>query len=83
MAEKRRSTIQQYFDHYLEAVFPDQLTRAITAHNQDVEAHKKQIQGAVRTESLRLRIWVFGLVFAFGLGSGVGVGRLIAFVSAP
>ena len=82
MAGKGRSVIQQYFDHYLGQVFPDQLKQAITAHNQDVEAHKKQIRGAVQSESLRVRIWVMGVVFVCGLGGGVGVGKLIGFFSA-
>ena len=33
-------SVNQYFDHYLTEVFPEQLRRFATAHNQDAEAHE-------------------------------------------
>lgn len=71
-------TVRRYFDHYLEEVWPDQLAAAITAHNQDVTAHTEQIKGAVKAESSRLKLWVYGLIFAGGIGGGVGIARAIA-----
>lgn len=73
-------TVRRFFTHYLEEVFPEQLTAAITAHNKDVTAHTRQIREAVRAESSRIRLWLIGLIFAGGLGGGVGVSKAIAFL---
>ncbi len=66
--------VREYFDHFLEEILPE----VITAHNKDVTAHAAQIKGAVRAESYRLRLWLFGLIFAGGIGGGVGLSRAIA-----
>ncbi len=71
--------IQDYFNHYLEEVFPEQLERSITAHNLDVTAHSIQIKTAIKAESARVRLWIVGLIFAGGLGGGVGVSKAIAY----
>ena len=71
-------TVQRFFDHYLENVFPKQLEAAITAHNKDVTAHAHQIKEAVKMESMRIRLWLIGLIFAGGVGSGVGIAKAVA-----
>jgi len=71
-------TVRKFFDHYLDEVFPQQLTAAITAHNKDVTAHEKQIKTKIQTEVQRLKIWIFGLIFAGGIGSGFALGKLLA-----
>ena len=70
-------TVQRFFNHYLEEVFPEQLERAITAHNQDVTAHVQQIREAVKTESTRVKLWLVGVIFAGGVGGGVGLAKAI------
>ena len=72
-------TVQRFFTHYLEKVFPEQLEKAITAHNHDVTAHTRQIRGAIRAESSRVRLWLIGLVLTGGIGSGVGIAKAITF----
>lgn len=72
---------QQFFSHYLEEVFPAQLTAAVTAHNRDVTAHAPQIKGAIDMATARLKLWVLGLVFGGGIGLGVGASRAIAALS--
>ena len=74
-------TIRQFFDHYLDEVFPGQLDRIIRAHNADAEAHASQILVAIRHESYRVRLWLIGLVFAVGLGGGAGVAKVIAAIA--
>ena len=69
-------TIRRFFTHYLEEVFPKQLAAAITAHNRDVTAHIQQIREAVKAESSKLKLWLFGLIFTGGIGGGIGLGRL-------
>lgn len=71
--------VQEYFNHYLEKVFPEQLERSITAHNLDVTAHSRQIKTAIKAESARIRLWIVGLIFAGGFGGGVGVREALAF----
>ncbi len=71
--------VQDYFNHYLEEVFPEQLERSITAHNLDVTAHSVQIKTAIKAESSRIRLWLFSLIFAGGLGGGIGVREAIAY----
>ncbi len=71
-------TVQRFFTHYLEEVFPEQLTAAITAHNKDVTAHAPQIRVAVKAESSRIRLWIVGLIFAGGLGGGIGIAKAVA-----
>ena len=73
--------IRRFFDHYLDNVFPEQLDRVIHAHNADAGAHKQQIQHAVRTESYRIRLWLIGLIFAGGVGGGIGLNRIIAAIA--
>ena len=68
--------VRQFFDHWLE-VFPEQLAAALAAHNNDVEAHKTQINSAVKAESSRVKIWLMSLIFTSGFGIGVGLWRLI------
>lgn len=75
------ATTQRFFNHYLEEVFPKQLTATITAHNRDVTAHAPQIKGAVEMATARLKLWVLGLVFGGGIGLGAGVARAIAALS--
>lgn len=70
--------VLRFFTHYLNEVFPEQLEQMITAHNNDVNAHTRQIKDAVKAESTRLKLWAYGLIFAGGVGGGVGVSRLIA-----
>ena len=72
-------TVRRFFDHYLDEIFPEQLKRTIVAHNQDVTAHSEQIKIAVKAESSRLKLWVLGLIFAGGIGGGVGIARAAAF----
>ena len=74
-----RVEVQDYFNHYLEEVFPEQLERSITAHNLDVTAHSVQIKTAIKAESSRVRLWIVGLIFAGGFGGGVGVSKALAF----
>ncbi len=69
--------IQDYFNHYLEEVFPEQLERSIVAHNLDTTAHKVQIREAIKMESLRLKLWLMSLVFAGGFGGGIGLREII------
>ena len=70
-------TVRRFFTHYLEVVFPEQLEAAITGHNKDVTAHTQQIRAAVKNESMRLRLWVYGLIFTGGLGGGLGLARFL------
>lgn len=72
-------TVRRFFTHYLEEVFPKQLAATITAHNKDVTAHTQQIQGAVRAESSRVKLWLISLIFVGGVGGGVGVAKAVAF----
>ena len=83
MEEKRvemiaEITVRRYFDHYLEEVWPEQLTTAITAHNKDITAHVQQIQIAIKAESSHRKLWLIGLVLAVGAGGGVGVAKVVA-----
>ena len=71
-------TVQRFFTHYLEEVFPEQLERLIESHNNDVTAHTEQIRGAVKAESSRFRIWFMGLLFTVCVGGGVGLAKLVA-----
>lgn len=71
-------TVQRFFTHYLEEVFPEQLEATITAHNKDVTAHTRQIRDAVKAESSRFKLWVVGLIFAGGIGGGVGITKIVA-----
>lgn len=68
-------TVQRFFNHYLNEVFPEQLEAAITAHNKDVTAHSQQILVAVKAESTRLKLWLVGVIFAGGVGGGVGIAK--------
>ncbi len=70
--------VQRFFAHYLDEVFPEQLSRLIGAHNSDVAAHAKQITGAVKAESSRVRLWIVGLIFTGGVGGGVGLARMVS-----
>lgn len=70
-------TVQRFFDHYLEEVFPKQLSATILAHNQDVTAHAPQIKGAVETAAARLKLWVYGLMFGGGVGAGAGITAVV------
>ena len=73
-----RLEIREYFDHFLIEVLPE----VIIAHNKDVTAHSTQIRIAVRAESARVKLWLYGLIFAGGLGGGIGLQRAItAFIS--
>ena len=69
--------VRRFFDHYLNEVFPKQLAAAITAHNLDVTAHSQQIEEAVKTESLRTRLLMLGMIFIGGLGGGLGISKVI------
>ena len=69
--------VRRFFDHYLNVIFPKQLTAMITAHNLDVTAHSQQIKEAVRTESLRTRLLMLGMIFIGGLGGGLGISKVI------
>ena len=74
--------VRRYFDHYLHNTFPEQLDRAIGAHNIDVGAHKEQITAAVKVQTLKLQLWVGAIIFMSGLlGGGVGVTKLLPFIS--
>lgn len=73
-------TVRRFFTHYLEEVFPKQLTIAITAHNKDVTAHAPQIHDAIKAESSQIKLWIIGLIFAGGVGGGVGIREAIAFL---
>ena len=70
--------VRRFFQHYMDEVWPEQLETVITAHNKDVTAHAPQIKAAVTAESSHIKLWLVGLVFTVGAGSGVGVTRLIA-----
>lgn len=72
-------TVRRFFTHYLEEVFPEQLMAVIAAHNKDVTAHVQQIRVAIKAESSRVKLWLVGLIFTGGLGSGIGAARAIAF----
>lgn len=69
-------TVRRFFDHYLNEVFPEQLTATITAHNSDVTAHAQQIKDAVTAESSRVKLWLLGLIFTGGFGGGLGIAKL-------
>ena len=73
-------TVQRFFTHYLEEVFPEQLEKTITAHNQDITAHVEQIKSAVKAESSRIRLWLVGLIFTGGVGGGVGIAKVVAII---
>ena len=73
--------ILRFFDHYLTKVFPKQCKEIVSAHNKDVTAHAPQIKIAVQAESARIRLWLVCLVFAGGLGGGVGVAKLVAAIA--
>lgn len=74
--------VRESFDHYLTEIFPEQLERIIAAHNKDVTAHSTQIRIAVRAESARVKLWLYGLIFVGGIGGGIGLRQVIAaFVS--
>ncbi len=72
-------TVRRFFTHYLEEVFPEQLAAAVTAHNRDITAHAHQIRVAVRAESVRTRLWLVSLIFAGGIGGGVGIAKAVVF----
>lgn len=72
-------TMRRFFAHYLEEVLPEQLEVIITAHNRDVTAHAVQIKNAVRAESSRVKLWLWGLVFTGGFGGGVGIVQVVSF----
>lgn len=74
-------TVQRFFSHYLNEIFPEQLAAAITAHNKDVTAHTRQIKIAVQAESSRLRLWLAGLLISGGVGAGFGLNRLVSILS--
>ena len=74
-------SVRRYFDHYLSEVFPDQLERAITSHNQDVSAHHEQIKNAVGVTALKIKLWVLCLTFVVGIGSGAGGPALVKFLA--
>jgi hypothetical protein len=42
--------VNEYFDHYLSEVFPQQLDRMFTSHNESVEAHPKQFATLAKTK---------------------------------
>ncbi len=69
--------VRQFFAHYQDNVFPDQLIQIIAAHNSDVAAHRQQIGDAVKAESSRFKLWVVGLILTGGAGIGVGIVELI------
>lgn len=66
MEEIAELKVRRFFDHFLSEVLP----KVITAHNQDVTAHKIQIRGAVEAGSMRVKLWVLGGAFTGGLGLG-------------
>jgi hypothetical protein len=70
--------IQQFFNDYLTNIFPKQLAAVIGAHNQDVDAHREQIGNRVDVAIGKLKLWVAGIIFVGGIGSGVGLSRAAA-----
>ncbi len=68
-------SVQEFFSHYLNEVFPEQLAAAITAHNKDVTAHVRQIKIAVQAESSRFKLWLAGLLLTGGFGGGIGIAK--------
>ncbi len=71
-------TVRRFFAHYLEEVLPEQLEVIITAHNKDVTAHAVQIKDAVKAESSRVRLWLYGIVLTGGVGGGVGIAKIVS-----
>lgn len=71
--------VRQFFEHYLNEIFPEQLTQLIAAHDNDVRAHRIQIREAIRVESYRVKLWLIGLIFAGGVGGGLGIREAVAF----
>ncbi len=72
--------VRRFFDIFLNEVFPQQLEAVVTAHNRDVTAHAPQIKAAIKAESSRIKLWVYGLIFAAGAGGGVGVAKAFGFL---
>lgn len=83
-SEDRREVelvVRQFFDHYLGEVFPEQLAQMIAAHDNDVRAHTRQIRDAVKAESSRVKLWLWGIIFTGGVGGGIGVSRIVAYLA--
>lgn len=72
------ATVQKFFNHYLTEIFPEQLAKVIAAHNCDVTAHAEQISAKVEVAVGRLKLWIIALIFAGGVGGGVGLSRVLA-----
>jgi len=71
--------VRRFFTHYLIEIFPKQLAEVIAAHNCDINAHSEQISAQVKIAVGQLKLWVIGLVFAGGIGGGVGLAKFLLF----
>ena len=66
--------VNRYFDHYLSDVFPEQLGRMFSSHNQDAEAHAPRFkihEGGCETRR-RLDRFVWMVAGGSAVGGFVG-----------
>ena len=65
--------INQYFDHYLTAIFPKQLADLMDCHNHSDEAHPVQFKclAAVKRKVSRAGWMIAGMSALLGLGATV------------
>lgn len=66
-------TVHEYFDHYLEEVFPKSITTILDAHDHNCAAHN-----SVAKRFGQLKWLLTGLAFGGGIGGGVGLSKLLA-----
>lgn len=65
-------TVHEYFDHYLEKVFPKSIQTVMDAHDHNCAAHN-----SVAKRFDRFKWLLVGLAFGSGIGGGIGIAKLI------
>lgn len=76
MEDKIELGVRRYFDHYLEKILPQQLEKMFEAHDGNCTAH-----GGIVKRFERFKWALIGVSFGGGLGSGVGLAKLLSLVS--
>lgn len=66
--------VRQYFDAYLNDVFPKQIEAMVQSHNASADAH-----GGIRGKFSKFKWLVLGFAAGSGAVAGVGVDRLLGF----